>query len=159
ISVDDFPPGHPERIAIQDAIDFWQANTNVRFRPRTDELHYVRFVAGKEANACRSDVGVQQAGSTVPVAQRIFCDLGSGALVHEIGHALGLWHEHAREDRDAFITVHRENIMSDNAGDLDQHVSDGTVVGDYDYDSVMHYRVGQFAIRWRPAVPLPDQAS
>ncbi|PIO68056.1 astacin [Teladorsagia circumcincta] len=29
---------------------------------------------------------------------------------HEIGHALGFWHTHARYDRDDFITVLKRNI-------------------------------------------------
>ena len=30
--------------------------------------------------------------------------------MHEIMHALGFWHEHARRDRDDHITVQEENI-------------------------------------------------
>jgi len=35
-----------------------------------------------------------------------------GEIVHQIGHAVGFFQEHTRPDRDEYVTVHWNNIMS-----------------------------------------------
>ena len=69
-----------------------------------------------------------------------------GHAIHELGHAIGMWHEHSRPDRDMYIRVIYENVLEterDNFGILDE--IDFSQVPDegYDVESIMHY--GEFA--------------
>lgn len=35
-----------------------------------------------------------------------------GSLLHELGHTIGFFHEHTRPDRDDYVEVIRDNIMT-----------------------------------------------
>lgn len=60
-------------------------------------------------------------------------------IVHELGHALGLKHEHQRPDRDNFVTIITANIQPGSEHDLELLPASTAVYGPYDFDSVMHY--------------------
>ena len=66
----------------------------------------------------------------------------TGQAIHEIGHAIGLWHEHSRPDRDTYIDILYDNIIEteiDNFGRLRQDKFDLVPDVGYDVESIMHY--------------------
>ena len=40
-----------------------------------------------------------------------YCEQYTGAIIHLLMHALGLYHEDQRYDRDAYLHVHTQNIL------------------------------------------------
>lgn len=122
---------------IERAIRRWNevpGITLVEVSPYLHELpdDYVHF---KPASGCASWVGRQGGAQNIWTAPS--CSVGS--LMHEIGHALGLEHEHTRADRDQYIHINWENIDPDRVENFKISSTARTDVRPYDYNSIMHY--------------------
>lgn len=135
--------GPTERV-IYSAMKEWEEKTCIRFVPRTTQKDYVEFFAGE---GCWSYVGNLKNGK-----QQI--SIGSlcyfhGIALHEIGHALGFWHEQSRPDRDDYVEIVWDNIKPENKHNFNKygHGSIDSLGVPYDYGSIMHYGKRDFA-RW-----------
>ena len=133
------------------AMQQWQAvgyGTNVRFVPRTLEpsyLHIQRSVVNNAMIGYNFGVNVVNIVSTTSVF----------TIAHEFGHALGLYHEQSRLDRNTYVTVNYGNVCQDccrnTSGNPVSCNSNFDLLpidswGPYDFDSVMHYDQCAFSI-------------
>ena len=64
-----------------------------------------------------------------------------GLPTHEIGHAIGFWHEHIRLDRDNYVSINTDNIYMWNRVNFDvlEAVKVDNMGVQYDLGSIMHY--------------------
>ena len=80
----------------------------VTFKEQTDgQADYMEIV--KASSGCGSNVGRQGGVQYLRLGEECFAT-GFGVIAHEMMHVLGFFHEHVREDRNNYITVHDELI-------------------------------------------------
>jgi hypothetical protein len=136
----------PNVARIHEAIAHWHNRTHILFVERhNDEQHFVVF---KPGNECKSPTGMQTGPTTITLDPG--CDRGN--VIHEIGHAVGLWHEQSREDRDQFIQINWQNIEPGEEHNFAQHITDGDDIGPYDFGSIMHYPTWAFSRNGQPTI-------
>ena len=138
--------GLVNRQDVLDGIDEWNRKTVIRLVERGAEPDYVRFKAG--GGGCRAHQG--RIGGEQLIELHETCD--ARIVVHEIGHAVGLWHEHQRLDRDKYLMVYADNVAScTNPFAL---VPSASVDRPYDFASTMHYGRGPFSdLPWLETIP------
>lgn len=135
---DDLPTLTRKR--LQRAIDEWDASTAaVRLQPRgAKDRSFVVFRSGSLSSSSRGKVGGEQVVT-------LSSNAAFGVIMHEIGHAVGLTHEHNRPDRDEYIEVVWPNIRPEALSQFQQR-DEPVPERPYDLDSIMHY--AQLAYSW-----------
>lgn len=134
-----------ELVTIIGAMNHIMRNTNVSFRRKNfSDKNFIRFVkvSEEEMGFCggHSWIGRMWIGGQ----DITFSCVKQRTAIHEICHALGLYHEQSREDRDNFVRILWNNITPTADFNFVKHTLDATDIGSYDFESVMHYQATAF---------------
>jgi len=135
---------HPSLSAIQQAnVEEALARLNSRTRislvpaDSAEAAGYDDYVLFEPSNGCASYVGRQLTENAQSLWVADSCSVGS--IVHEIAHAIGLFHEHTRPDRDNKVTIAWDEIIENKAFNFEIYDDGAESWGQYDYGSIMHY--------------------
>jgi len=128
------------RQAIITAMKNWSHSTKIRFfdvSGSNNKGDYVHLVYGNIGNnSYVGRIGGKQALNLE--------NDGVGVIVHELGHALGMFHEQMRSDRDSYIRIVWDNIQPDWQPQFFQYASADNVLANaprttFDFKSIMLY--------------------
>ena len=124
-----FTPDQEQALRI--AIQRWneQAGDIVKWKWGEHATPAVQFVRSHPGVCGWSSLG--SVGGRQAIAINCF---NIHTIIHEMGHAAGLWHEHQRCDRDKYVTIPVKY-----RGINFNRYCYGHTYGPYDYDSVMSY--------------------
>ncbi len=124
--------GFPDADRIYQAIAHWEEYTELGFFERSNEPNYIEFVESSDGTAAQ--VGMVGGKQYIWLADWAT----TGSVIHEVGHAIGLFHEHSKPNRDEHILIHPENMepgMEINFQLLDEAIyTEG-----FDFSSIMLY--------------------
>nr|XP_053651473.1 blastula protease 10-like [Cherax quadricarinatus] len=141
----------PERGVVLKGVQHWEQHTCLRFLPVNDtQLPHLQF---RKLAGCRSGVGIEAAsGQNISIGDN--CNK-VGIVVHEIGHAIGFYHEIRRPDRDDHVVVNENNILKNELFNFYKlHWLDVSIK--YDLSSVMHYHTLEWTANERTTVATRD---
>lgn len=145
-------PNVPDQDRVLQSIQHIQQNTAIRFVQRTTQSNYVEVVSNGNLGWSSSRLGMVGGRQLLRFSNRH----SVGVCVHEWLHALGVFHEQTRSDRDNYVDIVYSNINPDFVSNFNKS-SSSVDYYDYDYNSIMHYGPGGFAIdRTKPTI-VPKQ--
>jgi len=73
-------------------------------------------------------------------------------VIHEIGHAIGLYHEMSRPDRDNYVNININNVLHADRYNFSKKTTNYSYISSFDFNSIMMY--GPFDLAINANVPV-----
>ena len=133
--------GDAIRARIGAAVASVNSNSMIKLRAKGAwDLAFLKITSNPGDPNCNASLGY--AAPPVPRVMHLDPACSTGSIIHEFGHAAGLFHEQGRTDRDGSIRVLTNNIVPEQR---DQYAIygmngiNGLDFGSFDFDSIMLY--------------------
>ncbi|RQO36843.1 hypothetical protein DBR39_17385 [Chryseobacterium sp. KBW03] len=140
---------------ITSAVNEYNSKTNAQWIPRTNQSNYVEFIFGSSSGSDGwAHIGYQGGKQNVSLDQYI----SVGSVIHEMGHSVGLYHEHTRKDRDQYVKILWNNIQDGQAYNFNIYNS-GTDIGPFNINSVMMYWPTSYSKNGQPTITRANNTS
>lgn len=142
--------------ALQIGVDAWNAvseQTGITFVERTTQTNYLDVIPGR---GCYSYLGFVGGAQQLSLGQGCY----GAAAIHELGHAIGMMHEHTRAGRERYVRFNWDNIVGGKESrfaKVNLGITQGaTNYSEYDFTSIMHYRNVNIGYQYLidPSIPL-----
>lgn len=145
--------GFTQYSKVTTAIDEWENKTSLSFVYGTGSGNYIEFINDTWNHSYVGMMGgKQELGLTSSST--------AGTAMHEIGHAVGLQHEHCRYDRTNKIIVYSANADPNYQYAFNTLPSStNATIGVLDFSSLMMYGSYAFSINGLPTMKTPEGAT
>ncbi|KAI6217101.1 Astacin-like metalloendopeptidase [Aphelenchoides fujianensis] len=140
---------------IHEAHRHIESETCIRFIENGTDKDYLLYTRG---SGCWSSVG--RTGGRQQISIGYGCD-AMGIVAHETFHALGLWHEQSRTDRDDYVSIAWKNIFRGTESNFEKRTPKNSENYGLPYDlgSVLHYGAKAFSTDWESYSILTKDAN
>lgn len=144
--------GFTGQTIVQSAITEWQTKTGLDFVYGCGSGNYIEFQNNVGDGNYSNSIGMKGGKQIISLQTGGY---NVGTVIHEIGHAVGLFHEHCRPDRDNYVIVNYNNVQSGKAAQFSIiNTSDCVMPVPFDFNSVMLY--GSFAFSSNGQATITD---
>ncbi len=142
----------PNKQRITNAIAHWEANTKIRFVNRIYNPYEPNYIYFTNNGGCFSKIG--KVGGQQIISLGNNCSTGN--TIHEIGHAIGMFHEQSHPQRNRFVKINWNNIVEGKGGNFIKQSYPNVKTTRFNFNSVMMYGSYYFSKNNLPTIVKKD---